>query len=60
MNLRLKDSIRITFNNDVLDVYNNDRHEISQPFHSDTGEKFQSQEEAMSWLVTYYPDYFIP
>lgn len=59
--MRLKEFIRITFNSDgVLDVYERGRHEVSQPFNSETGEKFKDQDEATAWLLKYYPNYFTP
>lgn len=58
--MRLKEFIRTTFTNNVLDVYNRNIHEVHQPFNSETGQRFQTQEEAMAWLIKYYPDYFTP
>jgi hypothetical protein len=56
--MRLKEFIRVTFSSGVLDVYAYGKHEVSQPFNSDTGNRFVNQDEAMAWLVRYYPSYF--
>lgn len=58
--MRLKEFIRITFNNGVLDVFIHGKHQISQPFNSETGERFKDQDDASAWLLRYYPDYFTP
>ena len=58
--MRLKEFIRITFENQILNVYNRDSHDVHQPFNSDTGERFKDQDEAITWLLRYYPDYFTP
>lgn len=58
--MRLKEFIRATFTNNVLEVYNRNIHEVHQPFNSENGQRFQNEEEAMAWLLKYYPDYFTP
>ena len=60
MSMRLKEYVRVTFNNSELDVYSHGAHTVHQPFNSDTGNKFKDQDEAMAWLLAYYPDLFTP
>jgi hypothetical protein len=58
--MRLKEYVKLTFANQSLDVYVHGRHELHQPFNSETGNKFANQDEASAWLLRYYPDYFTP
>jgi hypothetical protein len=58
--MKLKEYVRVVFDNRELDVYVRGEHQIHQPFNSDTGEKFTDQDEAMAWLLAYYPDLFTP
>ena len=58
--MRLKEFISVTFENYVLNVYHGNVHELHQPFNSETGDRFANRDEALAWLLKYYPDYFTP
>ena len=56
--MKLKEYISYTFNKKVLDVFEHGRHVVNQPFSSETGYPFRDVDEALAWLLEYYPDYF--
>ncbi len=60
MSMKLKEFITVTFTNRELNVFSRGQHTLSQPFNSETGEKFKDQDEATAWLLKYYPDLFTP
>lgn len=58
--MRLKDHITYTFVDNKLNVYDRGRHIVFQPFNSDTGNPFREVDEALAWLLNYFPDLFTP
>lgn len=56
--MKLKEYITYTFTANKLDVYEHGHHVVHQPFSSETGYPFRDVDEAMAWLLEYYPDYF--
>jgi hypothetical protein len=57
--MKFKEYVSYTFNKGKLDVFEHGRHMISQPFHSETGDPFRDVDQALAWLVKYYPELFV-
>lgn len=58
--MTLLEDVRVEFAGGKLDVYQNGSHVVSQPYNSSTDDRapFASQEEAMGWLETHYPNFY--
>lgn len=58
--MKIKEFVSYQYADGVLDVYEHGRHIIRQPFNSENGAPFKDQDDALLWLVHYYPDLFTP
>lgn len=57
--MKFKEFITYTFVRGKLDVFEHGKIVISQPFNSETGDPFRDVDQALAWLVKYWPDLFV-
>lgn len=58
--MRLKENFSYTYQSGVLNVFDEDRHVLRQPYDSETGEAFKNIDDSLRWLLLHYPDMFTP
>lgn len=54
----LNQSLTYTFHDRIITVYENGKPIIRQPFDSDNGKPFSTEQEALAWLQRYFPHLF--
>jgi hypothetical protein len=56
--MQLRPNYTHTYQSSTLTVYENGKPIIRQPFDSDNGKNFGSEEEALNWALKYFPHLF--
>lgn len=56
--MQLRPTFTYTYQNSTITVYENGKPIIRQPFDSDNGNSFGSEEQALAWLQRYFAHLF--